>query len=363
VHLLLQRFTGADQSNDDPDNKLTDARIHVKVRANDFLTNEEAVRGITEEFFSSFPGISGIVSGKGDAAEKKNYFDKVVEYLFFKKRFEHRTIPLGIAYNPHLAIGFPIVIIDYTSEFNNTIVGYLHGIRHSISPNSAGTSLMITYARELDEVQEMTGSRIEPPLPPWFDSARWGKIDKATTASETARIKKSGYAVDEAARKNGVIQFDKISDTYMKLIGVESITHSSSSTSQDKRQSTEGAVAAIVSSYKQATDAGEDTEKEFIRKFIKRPMVDMETAFLFLNAKPSTDKSGAGLTSDFLVFKGTDTGPSKANTFDGILTTAQKTTLYGKGFEYLTDQEIIAKKQEIVHKYADELKYSSGQRG
>jgi hypothetical protein len=45
------------------------------------------------------------------------------------------------------------------------------------------------------------------------------------------------------------------------------------------------------------------------------------------------------------------------------LTTAQKTTLYGKGFEYLTDQEIIAKKQEIVHKYADELKYSSGQRG
>ena len=65
----------------------------------------------------------------------------------------------------------------------------------------------------------------------------------------------------------------------------------------------------------------------------------------------------------YLVFGGGVNGARKAQRFIGNLTPAEWETFNGKGFGYLSDQQIITKKRDIVKKYVADLQSSKGQRG
>lgn len=364
---------------DNPREPVTNRQVSTRLRMNDFLTQEESIRGINRIDMNLFPGVDNLRQYVTDE-EFESYFRQIAEYLFFKQRFEHRKFSVTTSYNPHVAVGFPILLLD-DGEADQNIIGYLDGVQHNITTQSAATTLMVSYGREVLELKD--GEIFEPPIPPWFDPKVWGEGNRAKAAAEARQIAKEanetgdtlailtaeldeGKKVQEAqaeAALSGANVFGDVDSAYQSALGVNSILIVGG---QSERRTLVGATKRLLAEYREVKKKPnpEEAEKKFVSNYIRRPLVTMMEAFNFIDANYAV-----GTDLDELIrFVSSRKGARGIARFDGKFAGSpnvedDKTKLFGLGFEYLDDSRQIERKRYVVEKYVKELKRSRGKKG
>lgn len=128
--------------------------------------------------------------GQKEALKKKKDRPKIslaqrsANFLYFKSRFASRNMSVEAIFSPHLAPGFPGLVIDryvspedietYTEGVRKAgkvtpdvrklmgthFLGTFAAITHSLSPTQAGTSIQMQYPREYAESAEFLGPSI-----------------------------------------------------------------------------------------------------------------------------------------------------------------------------------------------------------
>ena len=92
------------------------------------------------------------------------------------------TAMVTIPYNPYIALGFPLVLVD-VSEADESMIGYVESISHSLTADGVavtvvGLSHFRHYnAREPKFWPAVGGNEI---IPPWYDEKYFG-VDKITS--------------------------------------------------------------------------------------------------------------------------------------------------------------------------------------
>jgi hypothetical protein len=107
---------------------------------------------------------------------------RTTNFLFFKRRFESRSLSVNMYFNPYIAAGFPALVIDKYMDrelvrrhvammeslghiptdagkyFGTHFLGNVAQLQHNMMQGSAGqTMVQLTYAREPDEAVEFMG--------------------------------------------------------------------------------------------------------------------------------------------------------------------------------------------------------------
>jgi hypothetical protein len=101
-----------------------------------------------------------------------------------------------------------------------------------------------------------------------------------------------------------------------------------------------GVVQYLLHEYK--SKKGRIEKDEYVRKYIRRPVVTMEETFAFLGAQPSKPSQGNQIPSEFAVFR--------------AIKDASRTGLPGRfdGTGY-SDELVIKKRRDVIETYLKEL--------
>ena len=307
----------------------------TKLRESDFLSNEESLRGIYYTTDVMSPNYTALVRSGGvsvDAtgkeapltdAEKADmkaaiktrnvFMYEIGAYLFMKKRYGARQVSASIMFNPFIVPGFNMLFLD-DSAAGQSFLAKCQTITHVLSHTGFTTGVGLAYARDYDEVDFMTGGTGDPPLPGWFDPTLFGVTETYTTAGDSRtnfnmETKFLGPPTsDVSGREDGqdVITeeevqyrdkyitnptvFPKLSTFYQSLVGCDAITTGVDSDPNNKSPTkkvlvtTRGSTLWLINEY--VSKANQDARDQFVRSYIKRPVVNMLQAFEFIGAAP-----------------------------------------------------------------------------
>lgn len=150
------------------------------------LMEHELYTGILPVFekmgeWGIFAARAGKINGKNC---KVGMAQRTTNFLFFKRRFESRSLSVNMYFNPYIAAGFPALVIDrymdkelaerhaammaslghvptdYGKYFGTHFLGNVARLQHNLMQGSAGQTMVdLTYAREPDEAVEFMGIR------------------------------------------------------------------------------------------------------------------------------------------------------------------------------------------------------------
>jgi len=375
-----------------PREKAVGTAYSPKLRESDFLSNEESIRGIYYETDVLSPvytalvrsGRISLVDGKAvtetgtDHIGRTEFMREVGAYLFLKKRYSARQVNASIMFNPFLVPGFSAMFID-DSEAGQSFIAKLQSTTHLLSNQGFSSTCNLAYARDFDEIDIMSGGTGDPPLPKWFDPTLYGFSDTdkkyfnlesnylgPATTKVPGRSGGQGF-IDEAEftyRKDKVkapTVYPTLSDFYQPLLGCNSVTEMGAAPKDAKKKTqvaivtTRGAVQALARQYHDLKEQG--ARDEFVRKYVRRPVVTMEEAFAFVGAAPvvaKKDEGGKTTSSELAKFVAiTDkklTGlPGR---FDGA----------GGGTTY-SDKAVLEIRRYVVDTYIQQLQSRRGFRG
>lgn len=148
-----------------------------KLRQWNFLTNEEAIKGIWGARESMMPATSMFRSSLDISGYKSAFVQRVAKYLFFKKRFQGRTLQITSHLKISVVPGFPVLILDEGGA-EQTVIAYCNSVTHRIYANEGGyTNTQLSYARTVTEQSVAGDSTANLLIPPWMDETIFGKVD------------------------------------------------------------------------------------------------------------------------------------------------------------------------------------------
>ncbi len=138
-----------------------------------FLTNEEQMRGILMNREGMAPA-STLFRAILDKDEQRKIGEGIANYLFFKKRFENRSLQITSQLKLSVIPGFTTLILD-PQDTKLSLVAYCSSVTHRFTAQSGGyTTVNLNYARTVDEQDTATTNTSEAPIPPWFSSEIFG---------------------------------------------------------------------------------------------------------------------------------------------------------------------------------------------
>jgi hypothetical protein len=317
--------------------------VSPQLREADFLTNEESLKGIIFDEETLAPGMTTLVINNKPSS-RRQFTQEVGKYLFFKKRFGSRNASANLKFHPFLVPGFNCFLVD-DSEANQTVMAKVQSLTHNLTNSGFSTSVSLGYARDFDEVDALTGRVGDPPLPPWFDTSIFGKVDKSAFKEETADLSKYGAIDDTEAKARDKIDnatcFTKISDFFQYILACDAVTNingKSVDSAKSKLCTTRGAASWLTKTFKmKASDPL--ARDEFVRKYVYREVPTMADTFYFLGAQPIGKTT---IPEEYAMFEAS----SASSLFDGK-----------------EDATILAVRREIIDQYVTALQQKRGFRG
>lgn len=161
-----------------------------KKREQQFMTNEENMKGIIMSRESQIPASSSFRSALKDIG-KATYLQGITQYLFYKKRFEPRGIQISSQLKMSVVPGFPVLLVDDGDAAQN-IVAYANSVTHMIDTSGGGsTQVNLSYARMVGEEEQASQKAGEPLIPPWFKSDIFGTNN--TDGTQSTPVALSAY--------------------------------------------------------------------------------------------------------------------------------------------------------------------------
>lgn len=252
---------------------LPDGQIADTKKEYDFLCNEEKYKGILLANESMMPATTQFAASTQQTGNDE-FASKVAKYLFYKKRYQERSLQISGHLKLSVVPGFPVLILD-DSEADQNVLAYCSSVTHRIYATDGGyTTVALSYARLVDERDVSSGRGIEPVIPPWFDAAVFGKMTSGASSS-AAKSEVAERGVQYVASKG-------LSSFYSSLLGPKGST---ALTSMYSGESTiVGATRALTRSYIAARKNGSEALQDFIAKTTARDYVRAKSNFAFLGA-------------------------------------------------------------------------------
>ena len=292
-----------------------------------FLTNEERMRGILMAQEKMVPASSQFRAALSDVG-RRDLGTNVAKYLFYKKRFQGRTLSITSHTKMSAVPGFTTLIVD-DSDSDQSVLAYCHSLTHRIYANQGGyTNVSLSYARTIAEQDHASGKSGEPPIPPWFSEELFGKF------SDPPESKDKDINKEIKKRGKQFIVSENLSKFYAELLGKSG---SKTINSFTKEKTVLGACRKLIKQYKAVRDQPDfSAVTSFIDKNTKRDYVNINTAFSFLKMYSKTKD----FDQEFLRFYGA--------------------RVAGKG---TNDSYEIKRRRDTIKEYRRQLKTSRGFRG
>ena len=301
---------------EDTDEKTSETN-QGRVREGQFLTNEERMKGILMAQEGMVPSATLFQQIYKDGQAATDLVNGVAKYLFYKKRFEPRSLNISSHLKKSIAPGFNVLILDKDSP-KMSIVAYCQSVTHRITATEGGYSQVeLSHARTVDEQDAVSINSNEPPLPVFFDPDLFG-IEEDIERDENGR-KKFPKGIDEFF---ATFLGERASKTINSLTG---------------KETTLEAVKSLIEEYRQAEASTDRTVKDkLIMKRTTRDYLTLKESMDFLGiSSPSKDYS-----LDFLEFKGGEFSGDSGN--------------FAKE---------VKERREVIRKYRDRLKKQRAFRG
>ena len=314
---------------EDTDPKFKDVNSGLK-REQQFLTSEERIQGIVHARESMIPASSSFRMALDDYNDMKNTFSKnIAQYLFYKKRFQDRTLQITSHLKMSVVPGFPVLLLD-DSDADQNIVAYCTSVTHRIYATEGGyTNVQLTYARHIAEQDKAGTAGATYMVPPWFAEEIFGtftwpkKKGEEATKEETAKI---GLTVVPGA---------KLAEFYEALLGDRGSKPVTSV--QPNEDALTGSVRGLINEYKKRKASGVRDVQQYIYIATARRYIRMKSAMQFISASTKTDDIENASWIEFIGSPFTRKGE--------------------------VDEEAVALRGSIITKYRDILKSQRGFRG
>jgi hypothetical protein len=314
--------------------------VSPKLREADFLTNEEAIKGIFLDMETFAPSVTALAKGMSEAKRIK-FTNDIGKFLFYKKRFGARNASATLMFNPFIVPGFNAIFID-DSDAGQTFIAKVQSVTHNLTNSGAVTMVNLGYGRDFDEVDAVSGGAGDPPTPAWFDEEIFGKPDAELVKQETdylvnqGALKIDSEEVKVRSKLTGTTTYPNISQFYEQTVGVKATTEGG----DVKLFTLRGVVSYLVDRYRKNSE-NFTSRDNFVFSYIRRPVPTMTEAMAYMDAELEDQNV---LPEEFVKFKSND----KAKNFDGT---------------GLPDEEVIKIRREVIDKYVNLLKVRRGFRG
>ena len=337
------------------ENTAVGTSISSRLREQDFLTNDESIRGI---FLSEarFPPSFTALSRASNAVSRIKLMREIGKYEFFKQRYAARNAAANLMFSPFIVPGFNTLIVD-DSDSGQTVVAKIKSVTHYLSNSGSTTTLALGYARTFDEIDELSGDAGDPPVPDWFDPSIFGK--SGDTESQNLYKKETDYldGLKELSEEEKTIRagiktatvYPNLSKFYQSVLGIDAVTDNGvtdtgpgNSLNKSSLVTTRGAAVHLTQTYKRFASS-DQARDSFVRKYTARKVPTMAEAMEYLGAKAD----GGIVPEEFAKFVATTEGSRKGR-FDG------------KGYE---DEKVLQYRRGIIDKYVELLKNKKGFRG
>jgi len=299
-----------------------------KKKEQHFLTNEEKMRGIFIAQEQMLPSSAMFRTSFSDFG-KRSLISQISQYLFFKKRFQSRSLQITSHLKMSVVPGFPVLILD-DSDADQNVIAYCSSVTHRVYADQGGyTNVSLSYARGVNEQDTASlrgGSLL---IPPWFSKDLFGETGNTTESADAG-------AKEELADAGRTIMYSKeISTFYKALLGNKG---SQAVTDYKGEKTLIGAVRTLLSEYRKFKEAGgTESVQSFISKVTNRDYTTMTETMAFLGAYTQT----TDLSTQFVEYfgkrlSGTDGSP---------------------------DNDTIKTRRSVIKSYRDALKSARGFRG
>ena len=129
------------------------------------------------------------ISAYSQKGPRREYLQRLSDYLFWKMRFGTRGMDVSGPFNPNLVPGYPTLILNNvarTGDSTKHYLGSLHTVSHSLTQNEGGwTHISVVGAHVHDEtvdfdgkgrsLEEITNRAVDGFIDDRYDSSRIGK--------------------------------------------------------------------------------------------------------------------------------------------------------------------------------------------
>lgn len=321
--------TGDEQTETDQGkfaDKVNNTTTSIK-RDAQFLTNEEKMKGILLSIERMVPATTAFRASLKDFS-KRNFSQRVAEYLHAKKRYESRQLQITSHLKLSVVPGFPVLLLD-VSDADQNMIAYCSSVTHRITATEGGyTTTTLSYARTVSEQQSSNSEIATPYIPPWFEEAIFGSVGAASVSEKAAKNIKSDVNGSLYVGANG----KKLSEFYASLLGSKGSQALTDIYSDDVTLT--GAVARLIGEYKAFLDKPGADVHDFIRKWTDRDYIRARDAMRFLGASTTTKDFRETNFSEFTggVFAGSDFDKSQIEQRQAIITRYRDALKAQRGF-------------------------------
>lgn len=272
-----------------------------------FLTNEELLKGIWMAQEQMMPAATDFQTSFTEAG-KRDFCESVAKYLFYKKRFESRTLQITSHLKMSVVPGFNVLLMD-DSDADQHVVAYCSSVTHRIYATEGGfTNVTLSYARTVDEQDQTSSIAGEPLIPAWFSQEIFGSTVSGSTS-------KTAQADVKSLKELVFTPSSKLSDWFATLLGdkgSQSLTDYASGIGNKNEGTLVGATAALREEYRRKREAGAENLQSYIAQVTSRDYLRLEEVLAFIGASLS-DPSIDLTTADFTEFTGGAFDPNAAD--------------------------------------------------
>lgn len=298
-----------------------------KKRESQFLTNEERIKGIWMAQEGMMPAATAFLGNNFTESFKREFCQKVAQYLFYKKRFQNRSLQITSHLKLSVVPGFTVLLLD-DSDAEQQVVAYCSSVTHRIYATEGGyTNVSLSYARTVGEQEQSNTSGGEPIVPPWYSEEIFGKV---TTPPQSNVVNSDLLSLQKV-----YVSTNKLSQFYQDLLGdrgVKSLTDYKAG-----EPTLLGSVTQLLDDYRKRRRNGDEDRQAFISEITSRDYVKVVDSMKFKGATTTTKSLSSNNFTDF-------TGGA----FDA------NDSNFG---------DIVSLKQEPIKAYRDALKKFRGFRG
>lgn len=300
-------------------------------REQQLLTNEEWMRGILMRENRLVPAASAFRQSLTEVHQGE-FAQKVADYLFYKSRYENRSLQITSHLKMSVVPGFTVLLMD-PGDSDQNIIAYCSSVTHRITATSGGyTQTTLSYARSVAEQQASRESSADPLVPPWFSQEVFGSTGGGQVSGEAAKSLKKDVQGSFYTRAG----YGALSSFYKALLGEKG---GGAVTDLYRDEGTlVGAVYRLIGEYNAYKDKPGADIQSFISRKTDRDYVRVRDGFYFLRGASTTTKDFR--TTSFSQFSG------------GAFARSGQ-----------PDEEAVATRQSVVRKYRDALKEQRGFRG
>ncbi len=236
--------------------------LNKKKREQNFMTNEEYMKGILMSQETMMPAASQFSGSSLTTSAKKEIAHKIANYMFYKKRFQGRECSITSHLKMSVVPGFTALIVD-EGDSDQNVIAYCNSVTHRIYSNQGGyTQVNLNYARTVSEQDDTSENKNEPLIPAWFSESIFGSGSKFSSK--------------------------KMSEYYASLLGGNA---SKNILDYSNKSNNTEAAQAIIAEYKSAKKS--KSIPELIQKATARSYTNVGSSFDFIGRERMLGSSSA----------------------------------------------------------------------